>query len=61
MRHKRKREREAGFGTELKTQTGLERSVPIQLGARYDDREKIGVKPQWRHNILKINIYLMYM
>lgn len=42
----------------LKTQTNLEQSVLIQLGARYHGREMIQVKTQWLHHILKINIYI---
>lgn len=37
----------------LKTQTNLERSVLIQLGARYHGRETIQVKTQWRHHNFK--------
>lgn len=42
----------------LKTQTNFERSLLIQLGARYHGREMIQVKTQWLHHILKINIYI---
>lgn len=38
--------REAGFGTELKSQTRLKGSLLIQLGARFHGRAEIAVRPK---------------